>query len=290
MAMTKDAYGIPTSIDRKPWDVEIDLSDGRIAAARISLKQVAFYLVGVLFIFWLVFATYLKASSFMWHVALVFVLGACVIYLGNYSKTKELRVQRVSDVPGYLPTKMRRVITRRSVSPDTFYSVVGIRDVDENGLIVWSNGDLGQIYRVVGSASALLFQEDQHAILRRVDTFYRNLGRELTMTIITTKEPHRVWRPLGHLSRLHANVQFRDPELLGLLNQKATVLKDFVGQDYSSIHQYLILRASNIENLQQGHNLLVNEASISSYVFRELEAVNTRQGVYEVFGPIYSNR
>ena len=84
---------------------------------------------------------------------------------------------------------------------------MGIRNIDENsGLIEFLDGSFGSMYRVVGAASALLFEDDKEAILDRVDNFYRKMGFDVEIIKITTKESQKIYHQAAYLKEQYDNL------------------------------------------------------------------------------------
>ena len=187
------------------------------------------------------------------------------------------------------------MLTRSDSSPGQFHSIVGIKDVDEKtAFITYADGMVGQAYAVVGSASRLLFDQDRNAILNRNDRFYRKLEPGVELEFITTKEPQRVHTQIATLERRNRALdpEARDPELVALMDEQYESLKSYVGSSFFSIHQYLILIASNEEDLRKAHNLLDAEAADSSLMFKQI-AMLTYDETIELlrthYGPVVTH-
>ena len=89
---------------------------------------------------------------------------------------------------------------------------------------------------------------------------------------MTTKEPQRVHSQKAALERRNRALdpEARDPELIALMDEQYQSLNSYVGASFFSIHQYLILIASNDEDLRKAHNLLDAEAADSSLMFKQV--------------------
>lgn len=285
--MAKDHHTIRARIDRSFLDHEIVLSTKTFNAKPMPLKQILFYGGGGLLIIWLVTSTFIKSSGFV--SILLFVIWAliAVAYLGNMTKTKELNIQTIPALLSYLPKDSRRVLTRRDSDPSAFYSIVGINSIDEDsGRIRFADGQYGQAYLVVGSASYLLFDEDRTRILDRVDSFWRKVETDAQFIFITTREPQRVHRQVASLERRHQALEIADPDLLDLNDEEYDILTDFVGGRFPSIHQYVIAKAPSESSLMRAHGVLSGEAD-AGVVLKEAtmldgpETIQMMQTVYQ---------
>lgn len=186
----------------------------------------------------------------------------------------------------YIPTRKRRVMTRTNSKPYGFLSIVGIKDVEASGILRYVDGEVGQMYSVVGSASALLFEGDRNAIVRRVDSFHQKIDSGTSWCYLTTKESQRVFQQIAAVEHQNRSLRHRDPELLALEREKLDVLVNKVGGQFSSLHQYLLVRASNMKELKAAHRVLRAERENSSLMFRRCELLNGADAL-EVLRSVY---
>lgn len=287
--MPKAVYKVPASLDRSFLNHEIALSGGGFQAKPVPVKVMLFWAASILSLFWVVGSTFVTSADW-WIIALVVIwwLLATAV-LGQYSKTKEMKYMSVPALLSYLPTTARRVLTRKSTNPSAFYSVVGIDQIDETGLIKYADGTYGQGYLVVGSASILLFEEDRKAILNRVDAFWRKVDTSCEFTFVTTKEPQRIYHQVANLERRNLALEVRDPELKDLMDEQYEILTDFVGGQFKSIHQYLLLKGDNLEALRRAHTVLQSEVESSSLMIKNCTMLNGRE-VTEMLTVIYKDK
>lgn len=287
--MPKSVYKIPTSIARSFLDHEVALSGGGFQAKPLPMKVLLFWAASILTLFWVASSTFV-ASAAWWLIALVVIWWlATTAFLGQYSKTKEMKYMSVPALLAYVPVTARRVLTRKSTNPSAFYSVVGIDSINETGLIKYADGTYGQGYLVVGSASILLFEEDRKAILNRVDSFWRKVDTSCEYTWVTTKEPQRVYHQIANLERRNLAMETRDPELKELLDEQYDILKDYVGDQFKSIHQYLLLKGDSLEALRRAHTVLQAEVETSSLMIKGCTMLNGAE-VTEMFTVLYKGK
>lgn len=287
--MPKTVYKVPASLNRSFLDHEIALAGGGFQAKPVPVKVMLFWAASILSLFWVVGSTFVKAADW-WIIALVVIWWLLTTaVLGQYSKTKEMKFMSVPALLEYIPTRARRVLTRKSTNPSAFYSVVGVDQIDETGLIKYADGTYGQGYLVVGSASILLFEEDRKAILNRVDAFWRKVDTSCEFTFVTTKEPQRIYHQVANLERRNLALEVRDPELKDLMDEQYDILKEFVGGQFKSIHQYLLLKGDNLEALRRAHTVLQSEVESSSLMIKNCTMLNGRE-VTEMLTVIYKDK
>ncbi|GAB5079664.1 hypothetical protein [Arthrobacter sp. AD-310] len=287
--MPKSVYKVPASLNRSFLNHEITLSGGGMQSKPLPMKVLLFWAASILSLFWVVSSTFVATADW-WIIALVVIWWlVATAFLGQYSKTKEMKYMSVPALLAYVPTAARRVLTRKSTNPSAFYSVVGIDNIDESGLIKYADGTYGQGYLVVGSASILLFEEDRKAILNRVDSFWRKVDTTCEYTFVTTKEPQRVYHQIANLERRNLALEVRDPELKELMDEQYDILHDYVGNQFKSIHQYLLLKADNLEALRRAHTILQSEVESSALMIKGCTMLNGAD-VTEMLTVIYKGK
>jgi hypothetical protein len=162
-------------------------------------------------------------------------------------------------------------MTRRASNAIPFYSIVGIKKdgIDKKtGMISWEDGTYGFMYRVVGSASILLFDADKIAIIDRVDSFYRKMDTESEIIFLTTKSAQPVYKQVSALKETYDNLQDDDPDLRALANEQFGVLKNYVGGSFRATHQYMIIKGDNKEALSKTKAVVQSELENSSLMIK----------------------
>lgn len=283
----KQSYKIPDSLDKSWLDPEISLSKNQLIKP-LPLRVLIFYMVSILGLFWLVTSTAVKDADFGWILLVIVWWILATLFFGQYSKTKELKLQSLPALMNYVPKSARKVLTRSGSNAGGFYSIAPFKAVEEDGLIRFADGSVGRSYLVVGSASVLVFEQDKQAIINRVDSFYRKIETGVEYIWITTKEPQRVFRQLANLERKNRALELRDPELFALLDEQHAILTDYVGSRFSSIHQYLVLKADNEEILRRAHALLQAEVQDSALMIKNCSQLDAKEFL-EMARSIYSS-
>lgn len=267
----KDIYKIPVSLDRTILDQELTLSKNGFT---LPIKVLLVWVCSILGLYWIVQNTFIKDSGIFYITSFSILWLVGTAFLGKYNKTKELSFRKVIVFFNYISKQSRLVFTRRTSNPSAFFTIADITSIDKDGLITWSDGTVGQAYRVVGSASILVFEDDKTAILNRVDAFYRKIDSLVEFVQITTKEPQQVYSQLAHLDDMNLALEDRDPELLFLMKEQFSILRDYVGSKFMSIHQYMVIKADNLEALRRAHNIFVAEAEESSLMLKQVSMLN----------------
>ena len=109
------------------------------------------------------------------------------------------------------------------------------------------------------------------------------------MIYITAKNPQHVNVQLDNMRRVKHEMQVKDKDLDALANMDNRIIKQSIGSNFRSISQYLIIKAPNPEALDVGKEMLLNECSSSSLMFRDAEALFD-DDMIRVLGSIYKGR
>lgn len=289
--MAKEIYKIPDSLDKSMGDMEISLkTSSGIGVRPTPIKLILAYIGSFLFLFLLVTKTFISHGGLGLIILFSILWAAMTVLLLKRDITDVSQAGLVVTMINYLPKRSRHVITRTTARANDFYSIVGIEDVGEtNGLITFVDGSYGYMYRVVGSASLLLFDDDKNAILDRVDSFYRKMKTDYELIFITTRESQAIYKQIASLSDRYNSLKVDDPDLMAVANMEYYYLRDHVGGSYRSIHQYLIIKADNTEALLVGKNLLQSEVENSFMMFKQCVALFS-DDIYDVLRTIYRGK
>lgn len=271
---TKEAYKIPESLDKSFGDMEIAIQAASGVGTRpVSVKVILGVAVSAMLCFWICSNTFVKAGGVL--IVLFVILWVILsLILLRPTKTGQLYLQLIPVMLTYIQKKNRKVNTLKTSNVGEFYSVVGIKSIDpESGFIEFADGTYGFAYRVVGSASVLLFESDRDAIIERVSAFYRNMDVNYELIFITVKEAQNVRWPLANLKTRFADLDVKDRELCELFEMQQGYLRNFVGREFKSIHQYLIMKADNKEALQGAYSRLDGEVHNSTLFIKQCTAL-----------------
>lgn len=275
--MAKKAYRWRYSLDASRLDVSLAFkSSNGVGIRPVPIRLVLAVLVSGMLCFAIVQLSPLMSMGPVWVVLFViFWLIASVVLL-KPDATGHLAFEQLPVLINYVPKSARNVVTRSSSPAWGALNVIGIEEIDPHtGLITFHDGCVGYLYRVVGSASVLLFDSDRDAIVNRVNAFYRNMRCEYELTFITMREAQKVKRQLEAMDIRIKNMERRSEmaELLELARSEREVLVKQVGRKFKSLHQYLLIKAPNLEALTLGRNMLQSESESSQYMFKRVQAI-----------------
>lgn len=289
----KQSYKIPYSLNKHRGDMEIAIQnkDG-IGFKSTPVKIILFYLVAFLCAVFCLTGSFplVKTLALPFRVVMAILFFAFAWVITQKDAAGMPRYAVLFELSRFMFVKGSRIIRSRNTDKwDTIYITLGIRNIDaKSGLISYLDGTVAYMYRVVGTASALLFEEDKARIIDRVDNFYRRILDNVTYEYITVKEPQKCNLQKYNLQQLNKRLTTDDPDLKNLLKDEYNVLRDFVGNDFKSIHQYLLIKCDNEEDLMRAHTMLRNECSNSSLMFTEVEFLYKKE-IIRMLNCVYSS-
>lgn len=285
--MAKQSYKIPASLASGYLDMELSLQNKDGIGKVVMLRTILAWMLSLFGLIYALFQSPLSKGTFGQKFLFVLLWLIWTVILTKTDKTKRMKIQTVASLINYIPKSARHVLTRQSSKADALYGIVGIKSIEDGGLIQYTDGTLGYMYRVVGSASVLLFDQDRDAILSRVDAFYRKMKTDTELIFITTKEAQKVFRQVYQVKKLKQNLQSTSLDLQNLLQERFQVLSTDVGKNFSTIHQYLILKADNPSALTVAKNILQSEVESSTLMFKQCIPLITKEEVEHVKRIIY---
>lgn len=284
----KTTYQIPDSLDKSRLDLQISLSSKngiglQPISARVILLAVAALVVAVMTVVSGVFY-----AADIGCIILCFIVYVIMCYmLIAPDKTGALGYSKILDALDYFSSP-RKMSTRRAANAGPFYQIANIESIDgDNGFVKFADGTIGAVYEVVGAGSILLFDEDKDAIIRRVDAFWRKLEPSYEIEFITLKEAQKV-KSAAEAMEIREQMALADGchELAELAATQRHVLTDDVAVYSRSIHQYMVIKAENVEALMSAMGTIDMEMHNSMLMFKRVSAL-TDGAVYEVFSKIF---
>lgn len=270
--MAKEVYKIPADLNQSYLDMELAIQgkDG-LGLKPLPIKVILSWIASVMLCFLCCTKTFIQYGGFLLIVAFVMLWFGLSYFLLKTDKTKRMAVQDLISFMAYVPSTSRKLFTRLSNDTMAFYRLLNIDIINnDTGLISFNDGTFGYCMSVVGTASVLLFDDDRTAILNRVDNFYRKIGTDVEIIYVTSKESQKIVHQIANLKRKFDSLNNNDPDLRACAEEQFSTLKNYVGGQFKSIHQYLILKADNKEVLTVAKNAVKTESENSSLMFKKL--------------------
>lgn len=284
----KQSYHVPYSLAQDYMDMSISISSKDGAVARVlPMVVVSTYVLSALACMFILMKTFIGTmSSLPQKILFVILWVALTVCLATFDGTRRMNLQRVPTLFNYLPRRSRHVFTRTNHDAGPFFNILGIDNITDDGLLTFTDGTFGYWYRVTGSASVLLFDADRDAIITRVDNFYRKWDNTSEIVFMTTKEAQKVYRQVANLQRRYENIRNDDPDLRELAEEQFTILRDHIGSEFRSLHQYMLIKSKNKESLRVANGILQSEVENSSLMIKQCVPLD-KTDVLNVLASIY---
>ena len=257
----KQVYKIQYGLNESYLDMNISLNtkDGSIGRV-FPLKVLIIYVGSLMSIFYLMMNTFIGTmSSIPQKILFVLLWFGLTILLAGADTTQRMNVELVPVLFNYLPKQARYIYTRTGRNITPFFNLVGIEAIYDDGLVEFFDGTVGYWYRVVGSASILLFDADRDAIIERVDNFFMKWHADSEIMFLTNKESQKVYNQVANLQKRYDNLKSSDKDLRNIAEEQFRILRDYVGKEFKSIHQYMLIKSANKEALNIANYIVQSE-------------------------------
>lgn len=246
----RNAYAIRTSLAKSQLDSQIQLgSNTSLSIAKKPITLATFiYLMGAIFLYAVLFSrSVIRYGGFFgW---LLFTVGFVGCYWSLLTRTKTLNYKI-----GYIPVAFRywshngrNVKTGLLDDGARLRNFLGLKSKDgvtEDGMLHFTDGEVGVLFDVVGNASSMIFEQDQHNVIKDARIIYKNLPSMVGLTLITQASTQDVHTQIqSKLDQLH-NLEIDSPGLRQIVKKQGQVLRDTVGTNFSMIRQYLLVRGT----------------------------------------------
>lgn len=250
----KQHYKLPFTLDTGPLDIEINLSaqNSNMSFSKRPVTVKFFIMAAIAGCAWfmLTFNSPLSHGSFLsltiWSLAYFGVVGMMLAP----TKTKDMGYNWFMPSIQYLFKVNRHVGTRGNDATGPVHMLLDLKQVKNDGLLVFNNGDVGQILNIVGFGSILMFDSDRDMVLSDTNKFYRNLPAGSVIIFDTRQSPQKVETQIANLKEQARNREIKSKALKNLQKNELLTLRQYVGRQFKSTHQVMIVRTPDVEHMQ----------------------------------------
>lgn len=306
--MAKRSYAIRTPLTRSYLDVEIPLvSENGVGMKQpVQFRIILGWLASGMLCFFLVTRPLFSDGGILLQICFVILWLAMTLLLLKRDGSGTQQFMYLPVLLGYLPKNKRSVTVRRSSPAWVFQSLTGIAGIGgeaaadssdgstwDPALIIFTNGWVGYMFSVTGSASRLLFDDDKAAILDRAAKWQTKRTTDAQELVITVKSAQSVTLQIGAVEMRRRNLVDKglmDEDLQALCDQEYTLLAGQVGKLHRSIHQYMIIMAPNYESLMDAKNIFYSEVENSSLMVKRASQLMDAQVIGKVFAQVFRGK
>lgn len=285
----KQSYGIKTPMLSTSLDTEITLQKDGIGLRPLPIKFVVITIVSGMLCLWCTTSEPVNYGNIVQKTIFVVLWILMTIMLFMSDKTQRMNLQNIISLLNYLalPTN-RKVLTRRDVPATAMLDMCNIKNIDDSGVIRFGDKNVGYMYRITGTASVLLFDNDKKQIINSVDNFYRKVDAKSEYIFMTLKEPQKIYNQVAAVKTRYSRLDVRDEDLNDLCNNQLIMLRDVVGKKFQSIHQYMIVKADGLEGLTAAKITLQTELDASGLFIKRCIPLH-RSEILEALSTVYAS-
>lgn len=285
----KPAYGIRTPMLSTALDTEITLQKDGVGLRPLPIKFVIITIVSGCVCLKFVTNNPVAMGNIVQKLLFVCLWVTITIMLFATDKTNRMRFQQLISLLNYMAIPSnRRIVTRRTEPATGMLDMCNIKYIDKSGMIKFADREYGYMYRVTGTASVLLFDEDKKQIINAVDNFYRKLDTNVELIFMTLKEPQKIYNQAAAVKIRYDRLKLYDPDLNDLCNNQLVMLREVVGKKYQSIHQYMVVKADSIEALTAAKITIQNELDQSGLFIKRCIPLHEDE-ILEALAVVYTS-
>lgn len=269
----KQRYSIPNSIDVNALDMPFSLRRGSVGPKKpvtVGLILLIIFVAGL----YAYLAQYFLKNEF----GIIYVVGFSIFYwifavsMIRRGRTNERGYRWLMPTINYwFSGSSRFIVTRghageRDIMKLKFQIPVETWD-EQSGLVTFTDGSVAYLIDVIGNGSRSLFQDDIDRIIGTFETYLEQLKLGTSISVVSRQASQDTTiqrQSLEEKRRVNAN-QTVDY----LIARNVEMLSNFVETRFKSIHQYIVLRARNVETLQEEYQWLLTQ--YNEDLFRQME-------------------
>lgn len=256
----------------------------------ITVKSMLFMVLAVVLAFFLYSQTFLYSGGILGDLVFLAGYGWFTYLLVSPTDTRLMGYNLLRPITRWF-NKAYRIISTRAVAPAApFSALLGVKGVTEDGMIVFNNDDVGEVFELVGNASILTFKQDRETILDGVRTYYKNISPNVNLIYDSATAPQRVKVQLASKDYQLEHLGIPSKSLRRLILYQRAYLKEVIGQQFKSLHQYVVVRGrakDDLEIYNEWLNAQVNgSGNTGVYVksYRRLGYAETMGYLKNIFG------
>lgn len=273
--MSKQSYGIKTPMLASQLDQEITLQKDGVGLRPLPIKFVIITIASLCAMLYVFTSDLVSIGTGFQKILFVCLWMTMTVLLFFSSKTQLLNIRVLFSFISYLSVPGNRRLRTRKMDEDAVHNMIdmtNIKGIAEDGMIYFADKHVGRMYRITGNASALLFESDRDRILARVDNFYRKINADAEIIFMTLKQSQRVYHQAAAVKRrwnaLDEDIR-NDKDMRDLANSQIAVLRDTVGKQLQSVHQYMLIKTTSEDELAALKNDLQVELNQSTMFIRK---------------------
>lgn len=292
----RNQYAVRVSLDESRLSTPVDLfsADSIFQIKReVTARTFLLLAIAIVGLVWIFTHSYIQQGG-VWGIFL-FLVGYCwsIALLAGVTPDNRDGYQLLKPMYEYL-FKANREVSTQPLS-DSFPAGRVMSDITgfnkKRNVIEFGNGDIGQIFELSGNASLLSFDSDLSRTIDSAQRFFSAMGNHVTLIYDNNIGPQRVVdqvagkeQQIENLSDIFDVNIHESPDSEGYANAytvannnirnlmyaQRDLLEDYIGKEFQSLRQYVLVRAINRDSLRQAVDWLVTQQSDSGDTYIKL--------------------
>lgn len=285
----RNQYAVRVSLDESRLSTPVDLfsADSVFQIKReVTARTFLMLAVACIGLVWIFTHSYIQQGGFFGIG--FFLLGYCwsVALLAGVTPDNRDGYQLLKPMYEYLFSANRDVSTQPL--SDSYPASTVMSDITgfnkKRNLIEFGNGDIGQIFELSGNASLLSFDSDLSRTIDSAQRFFSSVNHPVTLVYDNNIGPQRVVEQVAGKNRQIDNLSpifdtdihqpadsdknvneytVANNNIRNLMYAQREVLEDYIGKEFQSLRQYVLVRSINRDNLHQAVDWLATQQSDS---------------------------
>lgn len=272
----KDVYKIPYTLKVSKLDMPISLRFGMVGPKKPVPFKVLLIIFGTV-ILWFTSIYFMFKSEFGFISMSTFTIAYIILSILALKKQPNglMGYRWFKPTFEYVIKRKDRFIQTRGTAGDRevlkLQWSIPLEEVDEqNGLIHYTNGDVGIVLDVIGNGSRALFTQEKEEIIMAFERVLRQMELNVTLTIESKQSKQDCSEQLANLEELRR--KNTSPTIDRIISERIDILENEIETKFKSTHQYLHLRAPDEDRLNTTLQLLRQQKNQG--LFRYMVAMN----------------
>lgn len=274
MALENRRFAVRYSLKLKKVDSRVQLSQNDslpVVHKPITYRMIGQLMVAFLLGMFLVTSTPINPMRGSWIGFILFICGYVYLLRLLFTRDESLTYgysYLFKLIFYYLSPYARGFTTMSTDDCKYVYQVFGVKSIDKQGLIHFTDDTCGYLLDIEGYASIMLMRSDELLILDSARTVYYQLQPTININVYTRSRPQDVKTQFDSKVTQLQNLKRDNVRSVGLRNivkNQAKVLKDVVGKQFSVTSQYILIRGTrtDLENTVQNILSLIGPGDLA---------------------------
>lgn len=287
MSQIKSSYKIPNTINVTKLDTPLSMRIGTFGAKKPKTIGLIILVLACVLL-WGFFALKMFQNEFGMISIIFFTIG--YIWITRLAIKRERTGEMgykwfLPTLRYFLGAKSRTIITRGNADETEvglLQYYIPIEDIEENGRMHYTNGDIGVAIDVIGHGSSALFDEEKENIILAFESFLRDLDLGVSVNVEFKQDNQNCAEQIESIeSKRQLNT---NPTVDKIHSRRLEALRE-LENSFKTTHQMIYLRAPDEDTLNHILQILIQQKE--NGLFRVME-IKQGEELYTKLKGLYS--